>query len=138
MNAIEKIEWNPSFSVGVAFLDEQHRVITGVINELAEHAQVAVGSEVISEVLDRLTHFASIHFKAEEALLAEHDYPDLEAQKSEHLAYRLKIATLCQETVLHKNTVPEDLIRFLRNWWVDHILDSDMKYRSFFAERGVV
>jgi len=138
MNGTKKITWDSSFSVGVALLDKQHRVITEVINELTNHAHAAVGSEKISDVLDKLTHYASLHFKTEEAILEQHGYLGRAEQIREHHAYRIKIATLCQETVFHKSSVSTDLIQFLRDWWVDHILVSDMQYRAFLAERVTV
>jgi hemerythrin len=123
--------------VGVATLDKQHRVIISVINELHEASQASVRSEIISGTLGRLTQFASQHFAAEELLLAEHGYPDLDDQKREHREYRLKVVALCQDTVDLQESVPRDLLAFLHDWWITHILESDKKFEAFLAARGV-
>jgi len=33
--------------------------------------------------------------------------------------------------------LPEDVMEFLKNWWVGHILHKDMKYSAFFNEKGL-
>ncbi len=134
---MEKIYWSPSFSVGVKLLDEQHRRIVDMINMLLSDSEATVGSGTISELLTRLTSYASDHFQAEERLLEEHGYPELALQKEEHQAYLIKIAEFCQDTMSHQESVPAELLQFTMDWWKIHILESDMKYRSFLAECGV-
>ena len=134
---MEKINWSPSFSVGVTMLDEQHERIVDVINLLLSDSQATVRSETISELLNRLTSYSRGHFREEERLLEEHGYPELARQKEEHKTYRIKVVAFCQDTTAHQDSVPADLLQFLRDWWLSHILESDMQYRSFLAERGV-
>jgi hemerythrin len=134
---MEKIDWNPSFSVGVKLFDEQHKQIVDMTNLLISAPETTVRSETISELLDKLTKYATIHFRAEEQLLEEYGYPDFALQREEHKAYRIKVVALCQATFIHEDSVPAELLMFLRDWWVKHILETDMKYRSFLTERGV-
>ena len=134
---MEKIDWNPSFSVGVKLLDEQHKRIVDMYNLLISDSEATVRSETISDLLDRLTKYATEHFRTEEQLLEEYGYPDLARQKAEHKAYRIKIVAFCQSTAIHEESVPAELLNFIRDWWINHILNTDMKYRSFLMERGV-
>ncbi len=134
---MEKIDWNPSFSVGVALLDEQHKQIISMINLLFSDSEATVRSETISELLTRMTKYANDHFKTEEGLLEKYRYPELFDQKEKHTTYCLKVLALCQDTMDHKASVPEELLQYLVEWWVNHILKIDMKYRSFFMERSV-
>lgn len=134
---MEKIDWNPSFSVGVELLDEQHKRIIGMINRLISDREATVRSETISELLDGLTKYATDHFRTEEQLLEEYAYPDLTRQKREHKAYRIKIVAFHQATTSHEDSVPGEFLKFMRDWLVNHILKTDMKYRSFLTERGV-
>jgi hemerythrin len=134
---MDKLDWNPSFSVGVDLLDEQHKRIVGMINRLISDSEATVHSETISELLDGLTKYGSDHFRTEEQLLEEYGYPDLARQKQEHKAYRIKVVAFCQATIGHEDSVPGELLEFMRGWWMNHILETDMKYRSFLTERGV-
>lgn len=134
---MERIAWNESFSVGVGLLDHQHARILGVVDLLLSHPGADVGDEVISEALTRLTRYAQEHFQTEEELLAEHGYPDLGAQKAAHAAYRRRLVAFCGETMAAMPSLPEELLLYGRDWWERHILQQDMKYRSFLTERGV-
>ena len=134
---MEKIVWNQSFSVGVARLDEQHKKIINMINLLRSKPEVDVRSETVSELLTRLTRYASDHFATEEQLLVEYGYPEVAAHKEAHRAYRMKVVALCQDTMDHNAAVPDELLRFLGDWWVNHILGADMRYSSLLMERGV-
>ncbi len=134
---MEKIEWNSSFSVGVALLDEQHKQLIRMANRLLAESEASVRSERISELLGEMTKYAVDHFMTEEELMAHHGYPELSSHKEEHKTFRLKVVALCQETMYHNASVPEELLRYLGEWWVNHILTVDMKCRPFFMERGI-
>lgn len=134
---MEKFEWSDIYSVGVRELDAQHRKIVEMINMLIMDPSATVHSETVSELLDRLTNYSREHFKTEENILSENDYPDLDGQKEEHKAYRKKIAELCVDTMELTDSVPDDLLNFLKMWWENHILLSDMKYSTYLMDKGV-
>ncbi|MHC4222495.1 MAG: bacteriohemerythrin [Planctomycetota bacterium] len=134
---MEKIEWDPSFSVGVKLLDTQHKQIIEMVNRLISDADTTVRSETVSELLTRLTKYANEHFQTEERLLREHGYPDLARHEERHKAFRKQVVDLCQDAMAHVDSVPEELLRFLKDWWTEHILKSDLECRSFFEERGI-
>ena len=134
---MEKIAWSDDYSVGIELLDRQHQQIVDVINRLIQEAKVDVGSETISILLTRLTAYADEHFRMEEQLLQKHEYPGLSEQKNEHLEYRKKIAHFCLETINHDESVPRDLLRYIRDWWNLHILELDMDFKTYLNGRGV-
>ena len=134
---MEKIVWHPSFSVGVELLDEHHKSIIDMLNMLISASDTKVFSETISELLTKLTRYAKDHFRAEELLMEEHGYSDFHCHKEEHVELRVKTLALCKDTMKHEDTVPEELLQLMRDWWMKHILESDMKYKPFLAECGV-
>ncbi|MFA4835441.1 MAG: bacteriohemerythrin [Dehalococcoidia bacterium] len=134
---MDRIVWDESFSVGVAELDEQHKKLIGMINTLIEAKDAKVESELISETLMRMTEYASIHFSKEEEYMFRYGYPEYELQRHQHKEFRKKAGFLGLDTQQNKPSVPEELIRYLREWLTNHILKSDMRYRAFFNERGV-
>lgn len=137
---MEKIHWDETYSVGVSELDAEHRRILSIINQMIEHPESLEGSEAVSDILVQLTKYASEHFDHEEKLLEEHGFPDLATQRKEHHDFRRKIAGYCLNVMNDRDRqgdAPEDMLRFLKRWWNDHILVSDMKYRPFLEARGV-
>lgn len=135
---METINWSARYSVGVENLDEQHKQIIGMLNRLVTSPEARdANSETISEILTTMTRYSLEHFKTEESLLKAHGYPDFEQHRQEHVAYRRKTIDFSTATSLGVESVPQILVTYLFEWWTNHILKEDMKYKSFFAEKGV-
>jgi hemerythrin-like metal-binding protein len=133
---MKTIDWHAGFSVGVRSLDEQHKKIVDAINLLGSQINAGVDSEIVSDILTVLTKYAMDHFRDEERLLKENGYPKLANQIREHTLYKKTIVDLCQNATDHEQSVPADILSFLQQWWVHHILEEDMGYRQFLSERG--
>jgi len=131
---MEKIVWDPSYSVGVDILDKQHQQLVRLINLLIDDPEAITSSETISESLTRLTLYAQQHFVTEERILEKYNYPELKQQREEHAEYRVRVAEFCLDTNHAVESVPLNLLLFIRDWWNQHILVSDMQYRPFLAK----
>jgi hemerythrin len=134
---MEKIIWSPQYSVGVGAIDEQHKRLILMLNRLIGAKEATTGSEVISDLITQMTQYAQEHFKTEEGLMAEFGFPLLDQHKQNHINYRKKTVSLCIATPLGVPTVPQEMLNFLVQWWQNHILHEDMKYKSFFKEKKI-
>ena len=132
---MKRIVWDESFSVGVEVLDKQHKQIVGIINRLIDEPKEGFNLDEVAKILDELTKFAHYHFKIEEQLLAEHGYPDLRTQQDEHKEFRVELANLCMDSMKNHTIIPINVLLYLKEWWTDHILVKDMKYRPFLTGR---
>ncbi|MDX2512842.1 MAG: bacteriohemerythrin [Desulfobacterales bacterium] len=134
---MEPIEWTDSFSVGVALFDEQHRRLLDMLNTMIKNPTATTRSETIGDVLADMTRYAQEHFKSEEDLMTEHHYPHLEAHKHQHQGFQEKVARLCMATAEGQTTVPRELLAYLQQWLIRHILQADMAFKPFFEQKGV-
>jgi hemerythrin len=134
---LKPIVWTDDFSVGIVRFDEQHKKLIQMINRLIEEPQVATGSETISELLNDMTNYAQEHFAAEEELMRQHSYPDLDKHAAQHIAFRRQTVDFCMATMGDVRTVPESMFQYLRDWLIGHILGSDMTYKPFFNDLGI-
>jgi hemerythrin len=41
------------------------------------------------------------------------------------------------DAMAYKTNVPIEILTYLKDWWINHILKIDMKYKSFFNEKGL-
>ena len=127
---VKPLQWDSSYSVGDATLDEQHMQLMGLCNRLAESLENPASADAaFHDILDQLTAYAKVHFRTEEEILQACDYPRLATQREDHAEYERHVAeavTSAQRGSLDKH----DLLRLLSNWWNDHILISDLDYRS--------
>ena len=134
---MEPIVWTDEFSVGVAQLDAQHQRLVKMINQLSAAGETSTGSEAVSDSLTEMTQYAQTHFAVEEQMLRDNGYPDLERHMAEHLAFQERTSEFLTATMLSVTHVPESLLLYLRGWLVNHILTSDMAYKSFFRNLGL-
>lgn len=134
---MNKIVWKPEYSVGVERLDRQHQKIISVINKLIAKPRVFITSRTIADVLAELNSYTSEHFLLEEQLLEENGYPSLLEHSKKHTEYGDRIADFCLKTVEKNKNVSEELLSYLGEWWIGHILQEDMIYKSFFEEKGI-
>jgi len=129
--------WTEDFSVGVRLIDEQHKVLLGLINELHAGMRARRSDDVLVDVVRRLKEYTVKHFAQEEELLDRYGYPEREAHKKIHA--KLVQQVLDFETALKSGQakVTMDFMRFLKDWLEKHIKGTDKQYRSFFNSKGL-
>lgn len=132
MKTVNKFSWSANYSVGNEVLDRQHKQILDLCVQIRElNPGDGAYSERLHDILNEMSVYAINHFKTEEALLGQVGYPYMVEQKQEHFDYQEGLTNLLMESM---TGVPdkEKLRVFLEDWWIDHILLSDMKYKSYF------
>ncbi len=122
------IVWRRYYSVGHTSLDAQHKQILGIISDLHAAMEGNRGDAVLRELLDRLYKYTNIHFDHEEQVMREHSFPGLGEHKAQHERMRRKTADL--RAHLSLVTAP-DLLRFLKQWWTEHIQYEDKAYAPY-------
>lgn len=123
------LHWQDSFSVGHPQLDAEHQVLMALINRLQ-----GLGGEVpsaVTEALGDLVRYVEEHFRHEEALLDQAAYPGLEGHRRLHLRFRLQLASFLERCGDAPEAVLEELRTFLAAWWRHHVLEEDLRYRSY-------
>jgi hemerythrin-like metal-binding protein len=125
------IDWNPGFSVGSPVLDQQHKALVALINQL--HAAMLKGGlkEDVQRVFSELVYYTESHFKCEEGLMRQAGYPSLAAHQRQHVEFVEKARDLQSQLLAGKFTVSMDLLRFLKSWLSEHILGADQQYAPY-------
>ncbi len=121
------IAWSPRYSVNHALLDEQHQVVFDTINELFEAIQAKKGEAVLLPIFRTLVKYTQTHFRDEEGIITAVKYPALREHLIEHAQMVNKTKMYYQE---FKDGVYDStqMLKFLKDWWVRHITESDMKF----------
>lgn len=132
------IRWNPEYSVGIDFFDEQHKELFSLINGLQLSLQIGKSEEVLHQILDGLVNYTKTHFSNEERAMRISGYPDYEAHKKEHEAFVNKIAEYYTVYITGKPVDLRDMVRFLLAWLREHIARSDKLYGPHLVAKGVI
>jgi hemerythrin len=127
--------WQDKFELGIPLIDEQHKTLVGYIEttkELIQDAEDGIDCyDEIARVLGELESYTVEHFKEEEALMKKFNYQNLNQHAMEHANFVAKVHVFL-ETDIDENQIPvlEEMVVFLLDWLVGHILNSDKKYAS--------
>lgn len=129
MKNILYIVWSDNNKLGIPIIDEQHRGIISTINSLHYFIQTGHEHEIIKPTMTMLEQYTEVHFKTEEALLAEANYPALE----EHIALHKELAKRTKKLSIDANRRKDSdmVLKFLKEWWLGHINKKDRQYISF-------
>ncbi len=125
------IEWSDDMSVGVEVLDDDHRVIILLLNELYEAMVEGEGRAAMGFILDSLVNYTTIHFEREEKAFEKTDYPDIEAHKRLHKTLIKQVLDIQEK---HNNSIflmSMEVLDFLKRWLLDHIQGTDKKYEPY-------
>ncbi len=128
---MKKFEWNDEkYSVGNAELDQQHRQILKILNQLVELLHTTEGDhERTASLLTEMHGYALTHFKDEEERLKTSAPELLEEQVNSHQSYVEKINRLTESGGDERMKLSSALY-FLLDWWEKHILVEDMSYKG--------
>jgi hemerythrin len=127
------VKWDESYSVRVNGLDNQHKQLFALINQLHDAMIAGKASTEMSGVLAELITYTKTHFSAEEKLLESKHYPDLEAHKAQHRQFTDKIVQFQKDLDSGKAALSIALMHYLRDWLTNHILKTDKRYSSYLA-----
>lgn len=131
------IAWDAKLSTGVKTIDDQHKVLVALINELHDAMSVGKGKQVIADVLKRLIDYTVSHFSTEEKFMTQYGYPQISDQKSEHSKFVDKVSEFQAGFNGGKITISLEVMFFLKDWLVNHILSTDKKMGVFLSDKGV-
>ncbi|MDE2369008.1 MAG: hemerythrin family protein [Burkholderiales bacterium] len=117
--------WSDMLSVGVASIDQQHRILVGILNELGDSMEAGIGTWDESVAMTRLVDYTESHFAFEEALMRRVGYADLDAHEQEHRLLFQQVADLMARSTSGERLGTQALLVFLRDWLTSHIMGTD-------------
>ena len=130
--------WNESMSVGVGGLDEDHKELVALLNEMDEAVACGQSRDAINAIIDRLMEAVKTHFAREEDLMAKAGFPGAAEHTREH-DETLKAILQWQAHFRSSSSPmmsPEILSRF-QSWLDNHIQGADLVYGPYLNAKGI-
>jgi hemerythrin len=131
------VEWKDDYSVGIDSIDQQHKKLLNLINQLQTAVDYSTGEQFEREALDELVDYTKTHFTYEEGLMRDNDYPDFEAHKLQHEKMFNTVQEVLEGYETDHDTAMSNAAEFLKDWLINHINGTDKEYSSYLIGRGV-
>lgn len=124
------IAWTEDLSVGIDNLDDHHKRLIDLVNQLGLAVQAGDARQVTGEVLGELIRYVFYHFGEEERLMEAGGYDDLRAHRQSHRIMADHVRKLEQAYDRDPAGVAAgELQEFLADWLVHHIRSEDFRYK---------
>ena len=131
------MEWSPALSVGFAEIDRQHQRLIEIANELNAAMQSGAGASVLGEVLNELVDYTVKHFAYEEGLMKQHGYRERDDHLAKHKKLIEQVTAYKQKFDAGQSNITVELLGFVRDWLVKHILKTDVALAKELNARGL-
>jgi len=136
-SASKYIQWNDKYSVNIQLIDDDHKRLIHLINQLQSSIDYYQSQSFDEEALKELIDYTKFHFKREEDLMQEYDYPGYEEHIVQHKKMIEKINNMVEKYSKSGESTISETVDFLRDWLINHIQKTDQQYVPFFKEKGV-
>jgi hemerythrin len=128
------IQWTEDMSVGVDRLDDHHRRLIDLTNQLGAAIAASDTVQVTGAVLGELIRYVYYHFGEEERLMEAVGYADLPTHRQHHRAMAEHVRRLESRYDGDPGAVlTADLHAYLADWLINHIRSEDLLYKPSLA-----
>lgn len=131
------MKWEAVYSVEIPSIDNQHKKLIAIINDLNDAMSQGKGKEVIGGIIKQLENYTVEHFRFEEDLFRKHGYPETNAHIKQHQDLVKQVSDFRQKFESGHLMLSLNVMNFLKDWLRNHILETDKKYISFFKSKSI-
>ena len=135
MKAIDLVNWELDYTIGVSEIDAQHRELINMVNDMIRHSfnsQAERKMYFAKNIISVSSHIAR-HFDTEERVLVRTSYEKLTEHKKEHEKITGKIKTIRNELGASSGDATlYNLTITLKEYFLSHILLYDKDAKEFF------
>ena len=133
----KKLNWEDKYSVGVEEIDNQHKHMFSVINELLDAISNNNPEEHLGHIIESLVKYKIFHFETEEKYFDQFNFDGAEEHRIKHQEFNKKLGELKEEFPEYNIEFAFKLIDFLEDWLINHLMVVDQKYVKCFHDHGL-
>ncbi|WP_295156177.1 bacteriohemerythrin [uncultured Brachyspira sp.] len=127
------IKWEERFKTGYKRIDNQHKELVNIINDLYETGVKGdLNNEEVrksfNQIIKRTIDYATYHFSYEEKIMNAINYSISKEHISKHRAFSLKVVDEINKYENGNSLVIKDFMNFLKEWLLNHIVLDDKKF----------
>lgn len=136
---IELITWSDSFACGIAIIDDQHRGLIGLINNMLLHS---TGNEEMERpyfyiVIDEVIECIKFHLATEEKFLNATKFPGYTQHKRAHKSFLMTLIDAAEDYKMGRRHTLGTISNYLKNWALSHMAILDKAYFDYFRKIAI-
>jgi len=129
------MKWDKAFETGHAVVDKEHQEIFALVQKVLDAAFTS-RKEKIDTAINFLVGYTLEHFRHEERLMRESEYPLRAQHEAQHKAFAASVTELKKKIDASGDTIPisSEVNATVVDWLVDHVIGSDMKLAAHYKK----
>ena len=132
-----RLVWKNEYSVHVKEIDNQHKQLFEIINNLIQVLNTAPKDEVIAEIIGKIVKYKELHFATEEKYFKQFNFEGSNEHEIAHKEFTAKVAAVQAEYQGDTISFAFALVDFLEDWLIGHLMHMDQKYVECFTKNGL-
>ena len=126
-------KWDSTLESGYDKVDNQHKQLVTALNNLIEASESGKGDAAVLGTLDFLTGYAIKHFKDEEQLQVDYEYPDYLNHKRIHDSFKGTVGDFIKKVKAEgpTETIINEVSSAVGAWLINHIKGDDFRMAAY-------
>jgi len=132
-NRNELISWSNKFSCGIKLIDDQHKGLVMLVNEMFNHVtgNEKEEKEYFDKVIKKAINYVRIHFATEERIMLATRFKGYAEHKRKHDTFVLAVVDNVRAFQFSKRFTLFTFTKFLKEWVLTHIAVMDKQYFEY-------
>lgn len=129
------IRWQPEYTVYDPELDAHHRQLIRYIQVLDDpENRRRADPAFLKMIVEGLVSYTVFHFEAEERMMRDSGYPDLEPHREEHQDFTADALVFRDSFGRASRRFEGVVLAYLKDWLRTHILSSDKHFGEYLRQ----
>jgi len=132
------LQWSEDLAIGHQEIDRQHRELIEHFNAFLDACNERRGKEQLNQLFEFLDQYVIEHFRQEELLMMQNNYPEILPHQREHREFTTRLAELRRELAKSGPTITVLIHtnKALLYWLTTHIKQIDIQLSRFLKPSG--
>lgn len=126
--------WEDRMNVGVYLIDEQHKDLVVLINNISKAVDEGANRDVVSKLIRRFFDYTTHHFRSEESLMDHYTYKYYYQQVHEHLDCSLKALEFHRRFAHDNDFDLDEFFAYISTWFIQHTTGIDQTLAEHIRE----
>ncbi len=130
-------KWSSSLETNNESIDRDHKEIIEKSSELYEAMLEGKGRHIVKELADYIDNYVERHFREEEALVADLNYPKMKEHEDAHQYFLGEFKKLRDQILNNEESshLTIELNKLITQWFVHHIEVMDMDVAKYLKSK---
>jgi hemerythrin len=132
----ELVTWSDRLSCGIKLIDDQHKGLVELVNDMFNHA---TGNSIqehdyFNIVIQEVVKYVKVHFATEEKIMIATKFSGYAEHKKAHDSFVLAAVENINDYKAGKRLTLSSFTKFLKEWILSHIAMMDKQYFEYFKK----